>query len=219
MIFNQLVQFSGKESTVYFNFSAFMTSSSSDYIIYVVNTYITADSNNGYWVAGNEPNGGQWSGLSSFTNPEWDIVPIGTGVTPTAAEFNQYSPNNVMEEGSAGTITVGISDTAAQTVYDSSLSSTYSVEFSYNVPMFELTQTSMTDSNATFVFSNDLASTGQHPLATSFMTAVSVEGSGPYDYVSLTEGGHFAHYWGWLNAFTHYYWVENGYVYGIPTQQ
>jgi len=40
-----------------------------------------------------------------------------------------------------------------------------------------------------------------------------------YDYVSLTEDGHFAHYWGWLNAFTHYYWVENGYTFGIPTQQ
>ncbi len=219
MIFNQLDQFSGTGGKVLFNFSAFMTSSSSDYIIYVVKTYITADSNNGYWVAGNEPNGGQWSGLSSFTNPEWDFEPIGDGIPPRAAQFNAFSPNNVMEEGSAGTITVGISDGVAQTVYGSSLSTTYSVEYSYNVPMFELAPTSMTQSNATFMFSNDLSNTGQHPLSTSFRTAVSVKGSQSFDYISLTEGGHFAHYWGWFNAFTHYYWVENDYSFQIPAYQ
>ncbi len=215
MIYNNIYQFSGKGGTVYYNFSAYHASGS-NYIIYTIFVYITANSKNSYWVAGNKPNSGQWSGYADFSNPLYGCNLGATGDI-SQGKFNEFQPNNPMEKGSAGTITTGISTTAGATAYGTSLSSTYSVQYSYNVPMFELNPVSMTKSNAKIDFSNDLDNTGQHPLSTSFMYAASVKGIGPNNSISVGTGGQFAHHSGWFNTYTNYYWVTHSSSYEINT--
>ncbi len=213
LIYNQLYQFKGTGGTVYYNFSAYHTSGS-NYVIYTVFVYITANSNSGYWVAGDRPNAGQWSGYAAFSNPEYGCNPGATGDISNG-KFNQFQPSNTMDEGSAGTITIGISATTGATAYDSSLSGTYSVQCSYNVPMFKLEPVSMTDSNAKLEFSNNQALHCGNPLSTSFSNAVSVKGVGQSNSISVDTAGHFAHHSGWFNLNTNYYWVTHSYSYEI----
>ncbi len=217
LIFNKGYTFKWSSGTtpgyVKMNFSAYHVPGSS-YMIYVVVTHLTANSNSGYWVAGSN----WWSGKVYLTGNAYTVYDPHTRSEVGYQEpFNQFAPDNYISQGSAVTITTGISATASATVCDASLSGTYSVEYSYNVPMFAMQPISQRSSNASFEFCNHQHDNGQHPLSTTYVASVSVQGiSTQYpNQIQITEVGVFGHYYGWFNADTDYYQVEGSCTFQI----
>ncbi len=214
LIFSDIHQFSGTGGTVKYNFSAYYETGSG-YLIYTMTNYLTADSGNGYWLRGDLGLGGPGSGETSL----YSIVGYTqTGYyTPITEVFNEYQPNNDKSSGSAGTLTTGISATAGDTVFDTSLSTTYSVEYSYNIPMFELNPVSMTNGNATWQFSDNQAQTGTNPTSASYYVGTSVQPAEFENYVNIWSQGIFGYHYGWFNALTGSAYVSQHNYYEVFT--
>jgi|GEM_PF-2850196 len=213
LVYNRLCQFSDTAGagTVYLNFSAYYdVGSGSSYMIYTLQTYVTADSSNGYYVSGDGNT--YWSAEDSMYNPMWFIAEVGTnGLEP----INQFQPDNTQIYGSAGTISVGISDTSSTTVCGTNLGSSYSVVYTYKIPESELTPWSMTDSNFSARFYDNQAYNGPYPNAASYYSGMSISDV-PSNYmneVTVFSAGQFS-----LPGFfgPSHYQVSKTYKFTIP---
>lgn len=211
MVYNKLLQFTATAGTVYLNFSAYYNvGSGSSYMIYTLVTYVTADSSNSYYVSGDGNT--YWSAEDSMYNPMWFIAEVGTnGLEP----INQYQPDNTQTYGSAGTISVGISDTASTTVCGANLGSSYSVVYTYDIPESELTMWSMTDNNFSARLYDNQAYNGPYPDAASYYSGMSISGV-PSNYmneVTVFAAGQFS-----LPGFfgPSHHQVSNTYTFTIP---
>lgn len=212
-IFQQSTQYSSSYGTVYYLFTAYNVGTGG--IVYTLVTHLTANTNNGAWVAGNVPSTGQWSGKSGFSGPYGWVQP---GVLVAGSEpFTAYSPDNFQSTGVAATVTFGISSGASDSLYGTTLSTTYNVEYSYNVPMSEIQPLSMTETNASWEYSDNLLATGVQPTATTYTDAAGLSINGPYSEITVWDQGNFAHYWGWFNAFTHYHPITQTNTYTFPS--
>ena len=190
LVFNRLTQFPGTGGTVYLNFSAYYAvGSGSSYMIYTLTTYVTANSGSGYYVSGDGST--YWSAEDSMYNPMWFIPEIGKD---GLEKINQFQPSNTQTYGSAGTISVGISDTASTTVSGDSLGSSYSVVYTYNIPESELTTWSMTDSNSSARLYDNQAFNGPYPDAASYYAGMSISGvpSNDMNEITIYDAGQFS---------------------------
>lgn len=190
MVYHKLKQFTGTAGTVTLNFSAYYdVGSGSSYMIYTLDTYVTANSGSGYYVSGDGNT--YWSAEDSMYNPMWFIAEVGTdGLEP----INQYQPDNTQTYGSAGTISVGISDTASTTVCGANLGSSYTVVYTYNIQESELTIWSMTESNSSARLYDNQAYNVPYPDAASYYSGMSIS-SVPSNYmneVTVYAAGQFS---------------------------
>ena len=189
----------GEWGYVYDTINAYKTSGG--HLIYLAYDYVT--SKNGYFLAGDSQSSGKWTGEIALRNPGgyyYNPHIRETVLASTNWQIPGFQPSNDIQSGTSTTVSVGQSFSFGDTLCGATISGGYSVIYTYKVPMFLQAPTSMTQSNAEWLFSDNEPSSARDAASFNGSAATTIPTSdyGINQYaVSYYISGLFAQT-GWL---------------------
>ena len=195
LVYQRYLQTKWSQGFIYYNLSAYYVN---NHLIYLLCSHLTANGNGGYWLAGNEGQyGGHNTGSSSFEEP----LGFTLGYMEQSEKFIKYNPMNDICQGYAGEVTNGLSIDSSASSSGYSVSGTYSITYQYRIPMFEIYTESLTETKASWDFSDNQYSTGVKPYAATYAvgTVATAMDSG-YNSICIVDQGQFAHSGAWFST-------------------
>lgn len=207
LIYKQSSTKSGSGGCIWSTLYVYLTGN--NHLIWILEDTINANSGN--WIAGDHSNGG-----SHYSGRQYMWEPCTYNTIYSCYSYMSFNHNGFIPMNSVGygktvqTVTYGISYNGGEVVCGTQLSSTYSVEFSYKIPQFEMKPCYHKSSDTETKLSDNCFDSGK-PMSVTWYT-VATTGTG-------TESGNigmcyesyatFAHYgWFYITYYNHVYSKE-----------